>query len=367
MMQMTQEIKQMKAQNLGEATGKISTAQDREDSVASERSHEHDERMEKRFQDVDLAIPKLSEVNAEGGRNREIFRWMAKVCKTVFSVGFKLYETGVMDINKVKAYCSENVLRNLICFSQKNDLTPGEMYDLNKFLEEDLLSYLCQKYPESEEAETSAKFSSDLIERDGLEDNDYDLVYRSKVDFSYQESGNYNSQIMKFLNYIISLPNKTMPSKSSTEPKAKKDKPLNELFLADMEAIFRMVEVENNTINMQKYNPKKPIEFEWTADESSEKEKQEYQQKVRSYTSFQIGQKLSKNFKPFSEFEIETGNLTLKNSEIIRVLTKWCEELEQYYGASFLLERETPFRMKDGSQKFMQKSNTRNLATFIRN
>ena len=34
-MQMTQEIKQMKAQNLGGVMGKISTEQGREDSVAS--------------------------------------------------------------------------------------------------------------------------------------------------------------------------------------------------------------------------------------------------------------------------------------------------------------------------------------------
>ena len=82
---------------------------------------------------------------------------------------------------------------------------------------------------------------------------------------------------------------------------------------------------------MKKYNPKNPVPFEWSVDTSSEKEKQEYQQKVKSYTSYQIGQKLSKNFKPFSDLEIESGNLTLRNAEIIRVLTKWCEELETCY------------------------------------
>ena len=48
-----------------------------------------------------------------------------------------------------------------------------------------------------------------------MDNNDYDLVYKSGVDFSYQESGNYNSQIMKFLNYIISLPEKRMIVKYS--------------------------------------------------------------------------------------------------------------------------------------------------------
>ena len=55
---------------------------------------------------------------------------------------------------------------------------------------------------------------------------------------------------------------------------------------------------------MQKYHPKNPVEFVWTKDESSDKEKQEYKDKVKLYTSFLIGQKLSKNFKPFSDLEI---------------------------------------------------------------
>lgn len=73
-----------------------------------------------------------------------------------------------------------------------------------------------------------------MIERDALENNDYDLVYKSKVDFSYQESGNYNSQIMRFLNYIIQMPNKIIETD-------KKERPLNEVFFTDMEGIFKMV------------------------------------------------------------------------------------------------------------------------------
>ena len=60
-----------------------------------------------------------------------------------------------------------------------------------------------------------------MIERDAMESNDYDLVYKSKVDFGYQESGNYNSQIMKFLNYIIGLPNKTVEKSQNTDLNSK--------------------------------------------------------------------------------------------------------------------------------------------------
>lgn len=53
-----------------------------------------------------------------------------------------------------------------------------------------------------------------LIERNLIKDNEYDLVYRSKIKFDYQEDGNYNSQIMQFLNYVIELPNQEVFGKN---------------------------------------------------------------------------------------------------------------------------------------------------------
>ena len=60
--------------------------------------------MEKRFQDVDFEIPDLG--RDEKKREEKILSWLTQICKAVFSVGFNLYESGVLDINKVKAYCS---------------------------------------------------------------------------------------------------------------------------------------------------------------------------------------------------------------------------------------------------------------------
>ena len=40
-----------------------------------------------------------------------------------------------------------------------------------------------------------------------MEDNQNDLVYKSKVLFNYRHDGNYSKEIMRFLNYIIELPN----------------------------------------------------------------------------------------------------------------------------------------------------------------
>lgn len=55
-------------------------------------------------------------------------------------------------------------------------------------------------------------FASQLIESNNIGENINDLVFKSEVKFFKQENGNYNSQIMRFLNYIIRLPNKTLKS-----------------------------------------------------------------------------------------------------------------------------------------------------------
>ena len=60
--------------------------------------------MEKRFQDVSFHIPILEKEDSD--REATMLSWLTDVCKTVFSVGFNLYESGVLDINIVKAYCS---------------------------------------------------------------------------------------------------------------------------------------------------------------------------------------------------------------------------------------------------------------------
>jgi hypothetical protein len=56
-----------------------------------------------------------------------------------------------MEENKIKAFCSENILINIIKLSQKYNLTAKEFEALNKCLKEELLPYFCLKYPQTEE------------------------------------------------------------------------------------------------------------------------------------------------------------------------------------------------------------------------
>lgn len=44
--------------------------------------------------------------------------WLGTVCNDVFSTGFSLYKKDELKLKEVKAFCSENMLRNIINLSK---------------------------------------------------------------------------------------------------------------------------------------------------------------------------------------------------------------------------------------------------------
>ncbi len=57
------------------------------------------------------------------------------------------------------------------------------------------------------------------------------------------------------------------------------------------------------------------------------KAEEEYEKKVKKYTSFLIGRKISQNTEYFTEEQIKSKIITIKSPAILRIMTKWCEEL----------------------------------------
>lgn len=43
--------------------------------------------------------------------------WIGNVCKKIFSYSFKMYDNGIISYDKVKVFCSENFIRNLLLYS----------------------------------------------------------------------------------------------------------------------------------------------------------------------------------------------------------------------------------------------------------
>ena len=59
-----------------------------------------------------------------------------------------------------------------------------------------------------------------------------------------------------------------------------------------------------------------------------------YRDKVKSYTKFLIGRKISKNIAKYTDEEIKDGIFVVKSSATLRIITKWVEELLEYFQKS---------------------------------
>ena len=53
------------------------------------------------------------------------------------------------------------------------------------------------------EQSANTNFLNLIVTKDNIDDEQNDLVYKSEVKFEFKQSGNYNSEIMSFLNYLI--------------------------------------------------------------------------------------------------------------------------------------------------------------------
>ena len=64
------------------------------------------------------------------------------------------------------------------------------------------------KYPKSEEKEINQLLANTISSVDNFDSNSNDLIYQSGIKFEFSHDKNYNSTIMEFLNFLISMPNK---------------------------------------------------------------------------------------------------------------------------------------------------------------
>ncbi len=83
---------------------------------------------------------------------------------------------------------------------------------------------------------------------------------------------------------------------------------------------------ENLELIRHKYSQSEE-QFKKELAKMKEKEKEKYRSKVQEYTSYKIGRKLPDSTRPFTEEEISSHNLKIENPQILRILTKWCDEL----------------------------------------
>ena len=74
---------------------------------------------------------------------------------------------------------------------------------------------------------------------------------------------------------------------------------------------------------------------------------------------------MSKNTLSFSSKEIEEEMIKIKSTTIMRILIKWCEELENSLEPENLYNREEPFRLTDDSEMFLSIIELGSLAKYL--
>ena len=144
--------------------------------------------MEERFISVEVDIPQITSPSSMGGQ-RILQQWLGSLCGKVFSKGFKLFMEGEFNKSKMRSYCCENILHNIISLAQKNNFGNKEFRFINECLKREIIPHLLRKYPKSEDSEINLKLFKLIRKVDNFEDNGNDLIMKSGVNFEFKESG----------------------------------------------------------------------------------------------------------------------------------------------------------------------------------
>lgn len=102
---------------------------------------------------------------------------------------------------------------------------------INEHLAKNLLPYYLLRYPQSENKEVNLSLAKEIETINTMDSNENNLIIKSNINFKYRENGDYSEEIMRFFNYLISIP--TL--------KANEDMNMFESFHKNMEGIFKSV------------------------------------------------------------------------------------------------------------------------------
>jgi hypothetical protein len=242
----------------------------------------------------------------------------------VVSSAFNLLLNDSLSYEQAKVSCSEGILRNVVLLVHRYQLNKEHIKMINDHIERNCVPYLKRKYPMTESSDVNKSLDDSVKPTDKTDALENDLLFKSGVVFTYREDGNYNRDIMDFLNWLM----KEIDSKSDTSFSGKT---VYEEFYNYISSIFENVYNESWMNNRAREhlraqgdtrvdNSAQDITKLDVADIINEK----YAGMVKDYTHYIIGRKISKNVPTYDEEELVEGHLTIKHPAILRILTKWC-------------------------------------------
>lgn len=143
----------------------------------------------------------------------------------------------------------------------------------------DILEFLCRQYPQTKIEAPNVSLRSILPQIDNQGRIKYDLVSRSDIDFSYRQDGDYTTQIMKIVNFMIDRTNEEYDG-----------------FLIFMKETFQEIFLPINRRKKFGMVSNRNIDLRQLSHEDVM-----YKDKVKSYTKYLIGRKISKNTAKFTD------------------------------------------------------------------
>ena len=133
---------------------------------------------------IESEIPFISNLTQKNGQ-KKLLGWLGQLARTVFSRSFKLYEDGTLNRKKMRSFCSENMIFNLMEMIRINKLSASEIKCMSECFQNDIAPYLIYKYPKSEETEVNLRLEDLVRKVDNYDDNNNDFIFMSGIKFEY--------------------------------------------------------------------------------------------------------------------------------------------------------------------------------------
>lgn len=117
-----------------------------------------------------------------------------------------------LSFEEVKILFTENIIFNFVEFMKevkkigKENLL-GELTSIINKRSVSILDFLCRQYPQTKIEAPNLALRSILPQIDNQGRSKYDLVCKSGISFTFREDGDYTSQIMRMINFMIERTN----------------------------------------------------------------------------------------------------------------------------------------------------------------
>jgi hypothetical protein len=241
--------------------------------------------------------------------------WLGLVYRATASICWNMLSNHLLSFDETKILFTENIIYNFIEFMKTfKDISHQEsrvrlVENLNA-TSVNILDFLCTQYPQTKVEDPNIALRAEIPQIDNKGRVKYDFIggicKNKVVSFRKKVNGDYTPEIMKVINHMIDKTNEDFAA-----------------FDSIMGGLFGEI-----FLPIQKRKLPEGERGEETHEDHI------YFERVKSYTKFLIGRKISKNTCKYSDPEIENGEFFVKSPAVLRIITKWMEELDEMVGNS---------------------------------